>query len=181
MSDSLKVRLKTDLQAIKTEGGNRTSRIREIIQTAATQSMTELKEGMGEIRATANQSISTVAQTLNDAETPESSEAPSFSTIFKGLGKRLVNQLRSQLVNLDAKLVTQYGNRYETVKQRIGLFQLWYDKTKANAEASGIDPVQQKQAEIELKIANQGAFVARKEQQIRQQVKEYLNTVISKS
>jgi hypothetical protein len=180
MSDSLKDRLKTDLQTIKAEGGTRTSRIREIIQTAATQSMTELKEGIGEIRTTATQSISTVAQTLNDAETSESSESPSFSTVLKGIGTRLVNQLRSQLVNLDATLATQYGNRYETVKQRLGLFQAWYDQTKAKAEASGVDPVQQKQAEIELKIANQGTLVARKEQQIRQQVKEYLNTVVSK-
>jgi hypothetical protein len=180
MSDSLKDRLKTDLQTIKAEGGTRTSRIREIIQSAATQSMTELKEGIGEIRTTASQSISTVAQTLNDAETSESSESPSFSTVLKGIGTRLVNQLRSQLVNLDVKLTTQYGNRYETVKQRLGLFQAWYDQTKEKAEASGTDPVQQKQAEIELKIANQGTLVARKEQQIRQQVKEYLNTVVSK-
>ena len=173
MTDSLKDRLKTDLQNIKAEGGTRTTRIREIIQAAATQSMTELKEGIGEIRSTASQSVSSITQTLNDPET-EGSEAP--STAFNSTRTRLMSQLRGQLFNLDAKLAA----RYETVKHRLGLFQVWYDNSKANAEIVGITPVQQKQTEIELKIANQGAFVARKEQQIRQQVKELLSTTISK-
>lgn len=178
MSDSLKERLKTDLQTIKAEGGTRSTRIREIIQTAATQSMSELKEGIGEIRSTASQSISTVAQTLNNTETTESSTAP--STIFNAIRIRLINQMRSQLVDLDAKLATRYGDRYQTVKQRLGLFRNWYKNSKANAEAIGIAPVQQKQAEIELKVGEQGAFVARKEEQIRQQVKELLSTTITK-
>ncbi|MER3436019.1 MAG: hypothetical protein C4288_22275 [Leptolyngbya sp. ERB_1_1] len=177
MTDSLKDRLKTDLQNIKAEGGTRTTRIREIIQAAATQSMTELKEGIGEIRSTASQSVSSITQTLNDPET-EGSEAP--STAFNSTRTRLMSQLRGQLFNLDAKLAARYGDRYETVKHRLGLFQVWYDNSKANAEIVGITPVQQKQTEIELKIANQGAFVARKEQQIRQQVKELLSTTISK-
>jgi hypothetical protein len=176
MSNSLKDRLKSDLQDMKAEGGNRTTRIREIIQTAATQSMSELKEGMSEIRSTANQSFTTVAQTI----TPESSEAPSFSTVFNGIRVRIVDRLRGQITNLDARLTTQYGNRYETVKHRLRMFQVWYNNSKANAEAIGTDPVQQKQAAIELKVAEQGAFVARKEQQIRQQVKEYIDAVVSK-
>ncbi|MCU0549438.1 MAG: hypothetical protein MUC48_08835 [Leptolyngbya sp. Prado105] len=180
MPDSLKDRLKTDLQTIKAEGGNRTTRIREIIQTAATQSMSELKEGVGEMRSTASQTISTVAQTLSDAEPSASSDAPSVSTVLNGIRSRIVNQWRSQLVHLDATLTTHYGDRYAMVKQRLRLFRTWYDNSKANAEAIGVDLVQQKQTAIELKIADQGALVARKEQQIRQQVKEYLNAVVSK-
>lgn len=175
MSDSLKDRLKTDLQTIKSKGSTRSTKIREILRTAATQSITELKEGFGEIRSTASQSISTVTQTLNDSET---TEAP--STVFNTFRTRFLNQLRSQLVSLDTKLATRYGDRYEAVKQRLGLFRNWYNDSKAKAEAIGVDPVQQKQAAIELKVAEQGAFVARKEQQIRQQVKELLSTAISK-
>lgn len=172
MSNSFKDRLKTDLQTIKAEGGTRTTRIREIIHSAATQTLTELKEGANEIKSTASQSVSSVAQTLNESEATASR--------FHSLRDRLTIQLQ----DLDAKLVDRYGDRYTalktSLKQRFGLFQTWYDNTKANAETAGITPVEQKQAEIELKVADQGTIVARKEQQIRQQVKQLLNTAISK-
>ncbi|GAP98614.1 hypothetical protein NIES2104_51690 [Leptolyngbya sp. NIES-2104] len=175
----MKDRLKTDFQTIKTEGGTRTSRIREIIQTAAAQTLTELKEGATEIRSTASQSVSSVAQTLNDSE---SSEAP--KSVFNSLRTRLM----VQLLNLDTKLSIQYGDafgtrvrdRYSTIKQRFGLFQTWYNNTKANAETVGSTPIEQKQAEIALKAAEQGTIVARKEQQIRQQVKELISAAVSK-
>lgn len=165
MSNSLKDRLKTDLQSMKAEGGARTSRIREILQSAATQTLTELKEGATEIKSTASQSVSSIAQTLNDSESSETS---------------LLNRLIAQVKMLDAKLLDRYGDRYTSLKQRFGLFQTWYSNTKANAETVGTTPVEQKQAEIELKVADQGTIVARKEQQIRQQVKELLSTAISK-
>ncbi|BAU13183.1 hypothetical protein_761 [Leptolyngbya sp. NIES-3755] len=165
MSNSLKDRLKTDLQSMKAEGGTRTSRIREIIQSAATQTLTELKEGATEIKSTASQSVSLIAQTFNNSESSEAS---------------LFDRLMAQVKTLDAKLLERYGDRYTTLKQRFGSFQTWYNNTKANAETVGTTPVEQKQAEIELKVADQGTIVARKEQQIRQQVKELLNTAISK-
>ncbi|MGG6270286.1 hypothetical protein ACQ4M3_38140 [Leptolyngbya sp. AN03gr2] len=165
MSNSLKDRLKTDLQSMKAEGGTRTSRIREILQSAATQTLTELKEGATEIKLTASQSVSSIAQSFNDSESSESS---------------LLNRLIAQVKILDAKLVDRYGDRYTTFKQRFGLFQTWYNNTKTNAETVGMTPVEQKQAEIELRVADQGTIVARKEQQIRQQVKELLTAAISK-
>lgn len=180
MSNSFKDRLKTDLQTIKAEGGTRSTRIREILQTAATQSLTELKEGFGEIRTTASQSASNIAQTLSDTEPTKSSEAPSFTTAFNSIRTQLVDQARIQFLNLDAKFAARWGDRYETLKQRFGLFQAWYAQSKANAESIGMTPVEQKQAAIELQVANQGAFVARKEQQIRQQVKALLSATIAK-
>lgn len=171
MSEPLKDRLKTDLETIKTEGGTRTTRIREIIQNAAAQTLSELKEGATEIRSTASQSVSSISQTLN---TSESSETP--TSLFSSLRTRLM----VQLLKLDTTLSSRYGDRYSTIKQRFGLFQTWYNNTKANAEVVGTTPVEQKQAEIALKVADQGTIVARKEQQIRQQVKELLNAAISK-
>ncbi|MBE9008626.1 hypothetical protein IQ250_00145 [Pseudanabaenaceae cyanobacterium LEGE 13415] len=168
MSDSLKDRLKTDLETIKTEGGTRTNRIREIIQTAAAQTLTELKEGATELRSTASQSVSSISETLNASE--------SSTSLFDSLQSRFM----VQLLKLDTTLASRYGDRYSTIKQRFGLFQTWYNNTKANAEIVGITPVEQKQSEIELKVADQGSVVARKEQQIRQQVKELLNAAISK-
>lgn len=165
MSNPMKDRLKTDLQAIKTEGGTRTSRIREIIQTAAVQTLTELKEGATEIRSTASQSVSSISQTLNDSESSEGS---------------LFTRLIAQVLKFDATLTSRYGDRYSAIKQRFGLFQTWYTNTKANAETVGSTPIEQKQAEIALKATEQGTLVARKEQQIRQQVKELISAAVSK-
>lgn len=171
MSNPLKDRLKTDLQTIKTEGGTRSTRIREIIQNAAAQTLTELKQGATEIRSTASQSVSTVAQTLNDSE---SAEAP------RSMLNTLWTRLTVQILNFDTKLSIQHGDRYSAIKQRFGSFQTWYNNNKANAATVGITPIEQKQAEIALKVADQGTIVARKEQQIRQQVKELILATISK-
>lgn len=166
MSDSLKDRLKTDLQSIKAKGATRTTRIRDIIQTAATQSIAELKEGFGEVRSTANQTFSTAAESFNATQ---STTEPSPSTV-DGIRIRVVQQVRERLVNLDAKLTTQYGDRYAPLKQRLEQFRAWYATTKAKAEANGVDPVQQKQSAIASKVAEQGAVVARTEQQIKQRL-----------
>lgn len=169
MSNPMKDRLKTDFQTVKTEGGTRTSRIREIIQNAAAQTLTELKEGATEIRSTASQSVSSISQTLNDSESSEASWFDSLRT-----------RLTTQFLKLDTILNGQYGDRYSSIKQRFGSFQTWYKNTKANAEIVGNTPIEQKQAEIALKAAEQGTLVARKEQQIRQQVKELISAAVSK-
>jgi hypothetical protein len=182
MADSLKDRLRLDLQSIKTEGSTRTVRIRQIVQTAAADAIVELKASVGEIRRIAGHSAHGVAQTLSSDETPTT------ASVVKGIRSRLADRIKSQLVRLDAMLTTRYGvafgtrlrDCYSLFKQRLGLFRVWYENSRANAEAIGIDPLQQKQTEIELKIADQGTAVARKEQQIRQQVKELLDTAISK-
>jgi hypothetical protein len=167
MSNPLKDSLKTDLESIKTEGGTRTTRIRDIIQNAAAQTLSELREGATEIRSTATQSVSSISQTLNNSESSDST----FST--------LRTRLMAQLLKLDTTLSGRYGDRYSTVKQRFGLFQTWYNNTKTNAEVVGVTPVEQKQAEIALKVADQGTIVAQKERQIRQHLKELLNAAIS--
>lgn len=161
-------RLEADLPEIETQSGTRSARIRKIVQTAAAEVITELKAGIGEISATANQSSSTATPTPSPLETP--------STVLDR--NWMSNQVKGLLVNLDAKLANRWGHRYATVKQRLEQFRIWYDNSKANAAANGVNPVQQKQAEIELKIADQGVFVARKEQQIRQQVKQFFSAAI---
>jgi hypothetical protein len=61
--------------------------------------------------------------------------------------------LKFQLANLDAKLAERYGNRYSEVKQQLENVKTLYDKAKAEAEASGVTPIQSKQTEIERKLS----------------------------
>lgn len=80
--------------------------------------------------------------------------------------------LKSQLQSLDEKLAVRYGDRYAEVKQQWGNVKTWYDQKKAEADTSGVIPLQQKQAEMEGNFADFGSVVARKEQQVKQRIQE---------
>jgi hypothetical protein len=86
-------------------------------------------------------------------------------------------KVKVQLVDLDDKLRTRYGDRYDEVKQQLENAQVWYESKKAEVEAGGTDPVQQKQVEIESNAGKAGSAVARKEQEIKQQLKELWQTM----
>ncbi|MBD2178633.1 histidine kinase [Pseudanabaena sp. FACHB-1998] len=81
-------------------------------------------------------------------------------------------KLKSQLTNLDEKLADRYGDRYQEIKQQWEKAKTWYDHKKVEAEASGVIPLQQKQTEIENNLGELGSVVARKEEQIKQSLKE---------
>lgn len=87
------------------------------------------------------------------------------------LQEQYVN-LKSQMTNLDRKLADRYGDRYQEIKLQWEKAKTWYDQKKVEAEASGVLPLQQKQAEIETNASEFGSVVARKEEQIKQGLKE---------
>ncbi|MFN5399721.1 MAG: histidine kinase [Pseudanabaena sp.] len=87
------------------------------------------------------------------------------------LQEQYVN-LKSQMTNLDRKLADRYGDRYQEIKLQWEKAKTWYDQKKVEAEASGVLPLQQKQAEIETNAGEFGSVVARKEEQIKQGLKE---------
>lgn len=80
--------------------------------------------------------------------------------------------LKSQLAGLDEKLLSRYGDRYEEIKQQWEKVKTWYDQKKVESETSGVIPLQQKQAEIEKTLGGLGSVVARKEEEIKQNLKE---------
>ncbi|MBD1845806.1 hypothetical protein H6F89_20830 [Cyanobacteria bacterium FACHB-63] len=167
-----------DSQEIKAEGETRTARIFRIIQSATAAVMTELKAGTDQ-SPTLSQTTSTASQSAPS----ETANAPFWTT---GTQTQIAKQIKSLLLNLDAKLTDRYGdayqarlrNQYANAQQRLGQFRTWYTKSRANAATIQVAPLQQKQAEIELKVADQGTLVARKEQQIRQQIKQRLSAAI---
>jgi hypothetical protein len=81
-------------------------------------------------------------------------------------------KLKSQMAILDQKLADRYGDRYQEIKQQWEKAKTWYDQKKTESEASGAIPLQQKQSEIEKNLGELGSVVARKEEQIKQGLKE---------
>lgn len=80
-------------------------------------------------------------------------------------------KLKAQLAVLDEKLADRYGDRYQEIKQQWEKAKTWYDQKKVEANASGVIPLQQKQAEIDEHLGEFGSVVARKEEQIKQGLK----------
>ena len=89
-----------------------------------------------------------------------------------GVFKEQYVNLKSQLAGLDEKLLSRYGDRYEEIKQQWEKVKTWYDQKKVESETTGVIPLQQKQAEIEKTLGGLGSVVARKEEEIKQNLKE---------
>ncbi|WP_416672363.1 histidine kinase [Egbenema bharatensis] len=90
-------------------------------------------------------------------------------------------RLKEQLAVLDSKLADRYGENYDQVKQRLENARVWYEETRVRAEASNEPlPVDQKQIELEARASQAGAAIAQKEQQIKQRVKAYLQSVLNR-
>ncbi|MGA7936569.1 MAG: hypothetical protein WCA35_23645 [Kovacikia sp.] len=92
-----------------------------------------------------------------------------------------VAEAKTRIADLDAKLVGRYGDRYTIAKQRLENFKLWYGDTLVQAESVGPGLLQQKQAKFEGEVvANAGISVAKQEQQIKQRIKQFIQTTVTK-
>ena len=90
-------------------------------------------------------------------------------------------KLKSQLALVDKKLADRYGDRYQEIKQQWEKAKTWYGQKKVEANASGVIPLQQKQTEIENNLGELGSVAARKEEQIKQGLKEIWKSKNSES
>lgn len=96
------------------------------------------------------------------------------------MGAKLQQQgtkLQERLVQIDSTLSERYGDRYAAVKQEVSHAKDWYNAKRVEITARGIDPVQQKQAEYDVKAGEAGATIARKEQEIKRLLKELWQTI----
>lgn len=203
MSESVKENITTDLQKAKAEGKMRVERIQGIVRDAFSQTMTEVKEGSGEIRAIVKETLSKTLETVNEKSEPKeetAQKAPLTSSksmilaIFKAIRSRLFanlhqkytdlpNQytnLKNRAVNVDANLTERYGDRYVAVKQRLDNVATWYNTVTVEAQTMEPTVLEQKQAEFENKLGEAGATVAQKERHIKQQLKELLQNTAAK-
>ena len=199
MSESTKDQITTDLQKAKSEGKMRAERIQEIVRDAFSQTIAEVKEGSAEMGSTVKETFSKVLETRNASEeTTEkasSSSAKSMALLaFKALGIRLASRLykeliglphqyaklKNQAVNLDTNLTERYGDRYLAVKQRLENTAAWYNTTTAQDKTIEPNVLQQRQAAVENKLGEAGATFAQKEQHVKQQLKQLLQTATAK-
>jgi hypothetical protein len=195
MSDSVREKINADFSQVKSEGGTRASRIREIFQNAAAQAVGEIKEGSGTIGTIAKGTLFTVAENMNGqasepAATPEKdmSFKAVMTSLFKAIQHWVVTQatqeyaeVKQQVATWDGKLDEQYGDRYATLKQGAKqgaqTAKTWYTAAKTKAETLDTDVLKQKQTEFRGRVSEAGSSVAKTEQVIRKQLKEMLQTV----
>lgn len=183
MSESMKDTIKSNVEKAKIEGTSRAGRIGEILKTALSQSMTEVKEGSQEIRSIASDSIATVTGKFSSQSESSGAETPTSGDLKTQL-LLLVQTIKHRLFErwqvLDTKFTNRYGDRYETVKQHLNTrwnnLVVWYNNARANSETPISDQLQQRQALLEQKVGNAGVSIARKEQQLRDQVKTFFQT-----
>ncbi len=85
-------------------------------------------------------------------------------------------QLKAQLAILQANLAARYGERYEDVQKHLDDAKNWYDRSQPQAEAVA-GQVKQKREEFESKLGEAGAALAKKEQRVKQLLRDLWKTV----
>lgn len=177
-----------------------TQRIQGIVKKALTQAFAEVKQSAGEFRTITKETLTEVAATMQAEDqsaqnsSDQNSSAPSSSSVksilaavFKALkqefstfAQRQSVELKQQTSNWDAKLEQQYGDRYTTRKQQAKDAAAWYTKTANQAQTIKPSPFERKQAEMGETFGESGTRFAQKEQQIKQQIKQRLQTLAAK-
>lgn len=71
MSNTVQDKVKTDWQQVQSEGGQRLSRIRDILKAASSEAFVELKAGTNEIQTISRQSLAEMIAQLKEAEAAE--------------------------------------------------------------------------------------------------------------
>lgn len=208
MATSLKDRLSEDLEKVKSEGIQRSERIRSIFKSAVSEAVDEIKGGTTELGSIAQSTVVSVidnvkeqvvdvkAEVINlaDADVPETETTPGWkmrlASLLKSIRqngqldnlKQSYEKLQEQWGKLDSHLAGQYGDRYTTLKQQVeeALEQVrnWYASAKVRTEVGIPDPVQQLQLTLEAKAAEAGSTAATKEAEVKQRLTELAQSVV---
>ncbi|MBW4658302.1 MAG: hypothetical protein KME15_06485 [Drouetiella hepatica Uher 2000/2452] len=162
MTNSLKDRLITDFEKAKATGKPRVIRVLEAFRNAASQAIVEVKEGSGEVSNIAKDTLSAISEDLNSAH-GKAADAPEADSSIR---------LKALLANV-----------VKVVKQGFSKAVGWYNTSKAQAEttdAASPEVWEHEKAKVETKVGEAGTALAKKEQQVRQQLKEMLHTAAAK-
>jgi chromosome segregation ATPase len=96
---------------------------------------------------------------------------------FELLKKRYA-QLQAQLAIVQANLAARYGGRDKEVKDYLDDAQKWFVEARPRAEVT-IENMKEKHSQLDSKLGEAGGAIARKEQQVKQVLKELLMTATS--
>lgn len=155
-----------------TQSETKLNQLQSQIREQEEQLNAEIEDTLTEIDATAKTSASGTRDAIESAVAAlrDSEEAT--------LLRKRYAQLQTQLAILKANLAARYGDRYEEMRHHLEDAKVWYGNTRDQASTTGPSTVEQKQAEFERKIGEAGTAVARKEKQVKQILKELLNSVV---
>jgi hypothetical protein len=167
--------------------GISSSRRKSIAKTQA-----EVKQLQAQIDAEETELQTQIDKALNEIEETGKNTSPNIKTSIESainglkdseevtLMRKRYAQLQAQLAILQANLAARYGERDDEVKKHLDDAKTWYDRAYIQAEATA-DQVKQKRAEFENKLGEAGAALAKKEQGVRQLLKELWQTVTESS
>lgn len=129
-----------------------------------------------------------IDQALVDLERTETDTSPDIKTSLDaainsikdseevGLMRKRYAQLQAQLAVLQANLAARYGERGDEVKKHLDDAKTWYERAQIQAEVTA-EQVKEKSSEFDNKLSEAGAALAKKEQRVRQLLKELWQTV----
>ncbi|MBE9124788.1 MULTISPECIES: histidine kinase [unclassified Coleofasciculus] len=133
------------------------------LQTELDTVLMDIEETGKDTSAETKASIESAINTIKDSE-----------EVF--LLRKRYAQLQTQLAIIQANLSARYGERYGEVKKYLDDAKNWYEKTQPKAEVVA-DQVKQKRTDFETKLGEAGTALAKKEQRVRQLLKELWHSV----
>ncbi len=85
-------------------------------------------------------------------------------------------RLKAQLEIVQANLAERYGYGSDEVKKHLDEARRWYENARENPEVV-TEPIQRKHQDFEEKLAGAGTSIARKEREIKQQLRELWRSI----
>jgi len=108
--NAMKDRVANDFQTMKAEGGQRAAKIKEILRPAVAETVAEVKAGSTTIWSIAKALTLSVVALFQDTVLPEQSA-----------------KLNKKVATVDGHLTEKYGDRYQSIKQRLTQLKTQYD------------------------------------------------------
>lgn len=108
--NAMKNRVATDFQTMRTEGSQRVTKIKEILRPAVAETVAEVKAGSTTIWSIAKALTLAVVALFRDTVIPEQSA-----------------KLNEKVTTVDGHLTEKYGDRYQSIKQRLAQLKTQYN------------------------------------------------------
>lgn len=120
MSNSVKERVKADLEQAKVEGQVRVERLRDIVKTAVSQAVGELQGGSGEIRLIVRDAIAAMVESLGERGKHTKDEAiASVEGLIEGISgskQEAINQTEREIQQLQSRMEQEERELDETME-----------------------------------------------------------------
>jgi hypothetical protein len=196
---TVKEAISTVIESLKERGGELKDEITASIEGAIegmtqakrqsiAKTQSEIKQLQAQIDAEENELQTQIDHTLAEIGETGKDASPNVKTSIESaihslqdseevsLMKKRYAQLQAQLAVVQANLSARYGERYDEVKKHLDDAKTWYERSQPKAEAAA-EQVKHKRIEFENKLGEAGAALARREQRVKQLLKELWQSI----